>query len=295
MGVPKRVWPCKVALLSWADLDRWRRPLLATSLQFSGQCFHVRVRTSHSHAYCVYYTILWIETFRSTVPSWAPRKEDAYDELTAFNKSRPPPIPRPIVWNSLSTSSHLFQSHQISTSDYGPKITPEEVNCRMCKLSLRRFWKVQESLRSCDPDLVSPIYLITPKTNLDKNRSLALSKVLLGQPHTPSWVYWKKGKEGGGNNYFLKKTMNSEHTRVLWTKHLLSFSYIQSYWICPCKGSTWAHCSWAFGTHGCMNVTLGLHTNSHTHSPTLQRSTGIFIHSLTRRVALGPLHPNSGV
>lgn len=200
MDIPKRVWPCKVALLSWADSDRRRRPLLATSLQFGGQCFCVRVRTSHSHAYCVHYATLWIETSRSTVHSWAPRKEEAYwvlvMSLAAFNKSWTSPIPRPIVWGSSSTSIQLFQSHQISTLDYGPKITPEELNCRMCKLSLRRLWKVQESLRSCDPDLGSHCYLITPKTTSDKNKNLALSRVLLGHPHTPSWVYWKEWKEG---------------------------------------------------------------------------------------------------
>lgn len=208
-------WPCSlwlwaspkgcdpIRLLSSAELTQivegdhcWPHPCSSVS----GQCFCVRVRTSHSHAYCVYYATLWIETSRSTVHSWAHRKEEAYwvlvMSLAAFNKSWTSPIPRPLVWGSSSTSIQLFQSHQISTSDYGPKITPEEVNCRMCKLSLRRLWKVQESLRSCDPDLGSPCYLITPKTISDENRNLALSRVLLGQPHTPSWVYWKEGKEG---------------------------------------------------------------------------------------------------
>lgn len=166
------------------------------------------------------------------------------------------------------------------------------MNYRKCKISLKRHWKAQEPLRSYNPKMVSPFCPITPKTDSVKNRSLALSRVLLGQPHTRFWVCWKERREGekgdGREGIDIPaKTMSSPHTRVLWTKHLLSLSYIQSYWISPCKGSRWAHCPHGLLIHTCVNITLGLHTKSYEHGPTFQSSTWICIRSLLRRMALG--------
>lgn len=100
------------------------------------------------------------------------------------------------------------------------------MNYRKCKISLKRHWKAQEPLRSYNPKMVSPFCPITPKTDSVKNRSLALSRVLLGQPHTRFWVCWKERREGekgdGREGIDIPaNTMSSPHTRVLWTKHLL--------------------------------------------------------------------------
>lgn len=214
MGVPKRVWPYKVALLSWADSDRRRRPLLATSLQFSGQCFCVRVRTSHSHAYCVYYATLWIETSRSTVHSWAPRKEEAYwvlvISLAAFNKSWTSPIPRPLVWGSSSTSIQLFQSHQISTSDYGPEITPEEVNCRMCNYHSEGFGRYRSHWEVVIQIWGALAISLPLKLSQTRTGTWLCPGSCLGSPILLPGSIGRKGrrerrKMGGGNNCFLEK------------------------------------------------------------------------------------------
>lgn len=95
----------------------------------------------------------------------------------------------------------------------------------------------------------------------------------LGSPILPPGSIGRKGRKmGEGNNYFLgkkhefwthKSSMNQAPSLAFLHPVLLNF---------PCKGSMWARCSWAFGTRGCVNITLGLHTNSYRHGSPLQNS-----------------------
>lgn len=216
MDVPKRVWPCKIALLSWADSDHRRRPLLATSLQFSGPCFCVRVCTSHSHAYCVYNITLWVETSRSTVHSWAPRKEEAYwvlvMSLAAFNKSW---IPTPC--NS--------KTHCLRQFIYIYPLVPEPPNKHFRLWSKNHLWGSElQSVnyhsegfgryRSHWEVVIQIRWAITISLPLKlpqtRTGTWLCPRSCLGCLILPLWSIGRKGrrerrKMGGGNNYFLEK------------------------------------------------------------------------------------------
>lgn len=74
--------------------------------------------------------------------------------------------------------------------------------------------------------MVSPFCPITPKTDSVKNRSLALSRVLLGQPHTLFWVCWKERREGekgdGREGIDIPAKTMSSHTREFYEPNTYS-------------------------------------------------------------------------